>query len=127
MRMWMVDPSLMCDKHLLGEHVECHMLAGTLARGRSIAGYMERDLLEPASLVDRHRALALEMTARGFRHRSPLETADDRYLPEATRRQRVDARAAADELARRCAACRGLLGRPGPVAPQGPESREQAP
>jgi hypothetical protein len=119
MRMWMVDPSRMCDKHLLGEHVECHMLAGTLARGRSIAGYMERDLLEPSSLVDRHRALAREMAARGFRHRSPLETADDRYLPEAARIQRVDARAAADELARRCPACRHLLGRsgrPGPAA-----------
>lgn len=105
MRMWMVDPAWMCDRHLLGEHAECHMLAGTLARGRSIAGYTERDLLEPMSLVGRHGALALEMTGRGFRHRSPLEAADDRYLPGEVRLHRVDARGAADELARRCPAC----------------------
>ena len=30
MRMWMVNPGFMCNKHLLGEHVECHMLVGHL-------------------------------------------------------------------------------------------------
>jgi hypothetical protein len=30
MRMWMVPPKVMCRKHLLGEHVEIHMLAGSL-------------------------------------------------------------------------------------------------
>jgi hypothetical protein len=126
MRMWMVDTARMCDKHLLGEHAECHMLAGTLARGRSIDGYIERDLLEPASLMTRHEALAREITARGWRHRSPLPAVDDRYLTEATHCHRVDVRAAADELARRCPACRGLQaqsGRSGPGPQGGPGSR----
>lgn len=30
MRMWMVDPKIMCRKHLLGEHLELHMLAGCI-------------------------------------------------------------------------------------------------
>lgn len=33
MRMWLVPPSHMCRKHLLGEHVELHMLLGTLKKG----------------------------------------------------------------------------------------------
>ena len=32
MRQWMVDPRLLCRKHLLGEHVENHMFIGTLKR-----------------------------------------------------------------------------------------------
>ncbi|MEZ0346180.1 MAG: pyrimidine dimer DNA glycosylase/endonuclease V, partial [Infirmifilum sp.] len=28
----MVPPSIMCDRHLLGEHVELHMLVGALRR-----------------------------------------------------------------------------------------------
>jgi hypothetical protein len=109
MRMWMVDTARMCDKHLLGEHAECHMLAGTLARGRSIDGYIERDLLEPASLMTRHEALAREITARGWRHRSPLPAVDDRYLTAAVRANRVDTARAAAALAERCPACRERL------------------
>jgi len=29
--MWMTPPAGMCRKHLLGEHVELHMLLGQLA------------------------------------------------------------------------------------------------
>ncbi len=66
MRMWMVDPKKMCRKHLLGEHVEIHMMVGTLLKGRSIDGFLERGLLEPQSARIRHDALAAEMQARGY-------------------------------------------------------------
>ncbi|MHB8762095.1 MAG: pyrimidine dimer DNA glycosylase/endonuclease V [Coriobacteriia bacterium] len=59
----MIDPVLLCDRHLLGEHVECHMLAGSLARRRSIDGFIVKGLLEPESLVERHDALAGEMVS----------------------------------------------------------------
>lgn len=74
MRMWMVDPRMMCRKHLLGEHVEIHMLAGALLRGKSIAGFTAKNLLEPHSARTRHTALAAEMLRRGYRHASPLPT-----------------------------------------------------
>lgn len=45
MRMWMVDPATMCDRHLLGEHAEIHMAIGTIAKGRSVAGRVEHGLL----------------------------------------------------------------------------------
>jgi hypothetical protein len=104
--MWMVDPALMCDKHLLGEHVECHMLAGSLALERGIDGFVAKGLLEPASLEERHEALAAEMTGRGFDHRSPLPDIDlDRLEPRA-RECRVDVPASHADLVARCEACR---------------------
>lgn len=38
MRMWMLPPETMCRKHLLGEHVELHMLLGSLRRGKTLTG-----------------------------------------------------------------------------------------
>jgi hypothetical protein len=108
--MWMVDPTAMCDQHLLGEHVELHMLAGTLARHRSIDGYVVNGLLEPASMQVRHARLVEEMGRRGFNHRSPLPEAELGYLPPAAREARVDADEARRELARRCERCREGLG-----------------
>lgn len=109
MRMWMVDPAVMCDRHLLGEHVETHMVAGTLARGRSIDGFIANDLLEPSSLVPRHDRLAREMTKRGFRHASPLLDVDLTRLPEHARTHEVDAARSLGELTRRCETCRARV------------------
>jgi hypothetical protein len=100
MRMWMVDPRRMCRKHLLGEHVELHMLAGSLRRGRSIQGFLDGGLLEPQNLHTRHAALVKEMERRGYRHASPLPAVAP--MP----RGRVDRVAAASELSRRCSECR---------------------
>jgi hypothetical protein len=30
MRMWMVNPRIMCGNHLLGEHLETHMFYGII-------------------------------------------------------------------------------------------------
>lgn len=96
----MVDPRRMCDQHLLGEHVELHMLVGTLRRGRSVAGFVANRLIEVASVRARHAALVREMRRRGFRHASPLP----RF--RAQRLGRVPRRASLRELRRRCPACR---------------------
>lgn len=108
MRMWMVVPERMCDQHLLGEHVEIHMLAGTLARKRSIDGFIAKGLLEPTSMQERHAALVIEMARRGFRHKSPLSDINLGYLPQAAREARVDVAASAAELSARCERCRAL-------------------
>jgi hypothetical protein len=97
--MWMVDPMLMCRKHLLGEHVEIHMLTGSLRRGRSIAGFLTKGLLEPGSARRRHDELAREMARRGYVHRSALPSVNWRGG------ERVDAAVALEELRRRCAEC----------------------
>ena len=110
MRMWMVDPAVMCDKHLLGEHVECHMLVGHLQRKRRITNYIRLNLLQPGNLRERHDQLALEMKDRGMLHKSPLPEFDLSYLPEEHRTYTVNAEDSLDELSGRCLECRKRLG-----------------
>jgi len=112
MRMWMVDPGLLCKKHLLGEHVECHMLDGSLRRRRSIAGFLDRGLLEPSQLQARHDALADEMVRRGMQHASPLDA--EPWRPEehpdvCEQDQYVDDVVSLRELSRRCSDCRSRI------------------
>ena len=103
MRMWMVNPELMCRKHLLGEHVEVHMMVGSLRRGRSIAGHLDRGQLEPRAAKSRHRALTVEMRSRGYRHVSPLPGHGRLTVKQQT--AKVDAAWSLAELRRRCAEC----------------------
>ena len=100
--MWMVDPRLMCRKHLLGEHVELHMLVASMRNGISLQGFFENKLIETHNVERRHQQLVQEMIRRGFNHASPL--------PKVPRRRagRVDRSANLVELARRCAQCREL-------------------
>ena len=72
MRMWLVPPSHMCRKHLLGEHVELHMLLGTLKKGKSITGFLSGGLVDPCRMYKRHGELVREMERRGYAHNSPL-------------------------------------------------------
>ena len=68
----MVNPSLLCSRHLGGEHVECHMFVGTINKNMCIEGYLKKGLVEVHSIKSRHDELAIEMTRRGYNHKSPL-------------------------------------------------------
>ncbi len=103
MRMWMGPPEAMCRRHLLGEHVEIHMMVGSLRRGRSIAGHLERGQLEPRAARQRHSDLAAEMRRRGYHHDSPLP--GHGQLTAAQHAAKVDAAWSLIELRRRCAEC----------------------
>jgi len=98
----MVDPTVLCRKHLLGEHVECHMFRGSLHKGTSLRGFIETGLLDSRLLGERHDLLATEMQRRGYRHSSPLP----RDFDELAATGDVDKVAALDELASRCDECR---------------------
>lgn len=102
MRMWGINPRLMCQQHLLGEHVEMHMFVGALLRGRSVAGYTSTGLVDLRLIRQRHATLLLEMRRRGLQHKSPLPPlprlrVDPGYV-DLVLNQR--------ELARRCIECR---------------------
>lgn len=73
MRMWMVDPKVLCTQHLLGEHLELHMIVGRIKNGNSISGYISKGLCEPHKIKDRHDELVIEMKRRGMNHKSQLE------------------------------------------------------
>lgn len=78
MRIWDVDPAVLCRSHLLGEHRELHGLWNILTRG--LTGYSRHPETRRwdgrlAALYDRHEALVAEMSRRGYRHHSPLDPA----------------------------------------------------
>jgi hypothetical protein len=104
--MWMVDPAVLCNKHLLGEHVECHMFAGHLIRKRKITNYITFNLLEPKSLAQRHNILARQMRKRLMKHKSPLPRFSISYLPKAQQEYKVDVEKSLKDLIKRCPACK---------------------
>jgi hypothetical protein len=78
MRMWNVDPRLMCRAHCLGEHRECHALISIILHNKPLSGtkYITTGLVEVHNIKQRHNELVLEMTRRGYNHKSPLPDAD---------------------------------------------------
>ena len=96
----MLPPSIMCRKHLLGEHVEMHMLVGTLQKGISVQGYIDNQLVELEHIRARHDELVEEMIKRGYNHKSPLPD-----YPEVSGGV-VDREENLRDLANRCPDCR---------------------
>ena len=101
MRQWLVDPRLLCRKHLLGEHVEHHMFVGSISKGKSVKGFLSDGLLEPKTLHARHAQLANEMISRGYNHKSPLLDVDISHLSDG----KIDINRNIDDLRGRCDAC----------------------
>jgi hypothetical protein len=105
--MWLTDPQKMCRKHLLGEHVELHMLAGCLNKNKNIRGFIESGFVDPTLLRQRHDRLVIEMIRRGYNHCSPIEG-----LPAKLEKGDIDPAANRIELCRRCEQCRQRLSNP---------------
>jgi len=74
MRMWMIDPKLLCRKHLLGEHSEIHKHRHIFVKGQKIHG--RRGQIEPLQMKNRHDELVTEMVSRGYNHLSPFTQPD---------------------------------------------------
>ena len=103
--MWNVDPKMMCNRHLLGEHCEMHMAVGAINAGKSVAGHVKAGQLDVSLIRKRHMDLAMEMRRRGMNHHSPLPALQ--HLPRGGfGKDCVDAKANIVELARRCSGCK---------------------
>jgi hypothetical protein len=77
LRIWDVDPALLCRSHLLGEHRELHGLWNILVHDK--VGYSQhpetkRWVGKQRALFDRHEALVAEILKRGYQHHSPLDS-----------------------------------------------------
>lgn len=103
MRMWLVDPKLLCKRHLLGEHVEMHAFMGSIKKGISIKGYITKGLVEPEKIKYRHDILVLEMENRGMHHNSPLFTNITVWNSD---KGHVDIQVNLTELSNRCPKCK---------------------
>lgn len=106
--MWMVDPKIMCRKHLLGEHNELHAIKGIFDLRHNICGYLRNNLIEPKSIVERHNAIVEEMIKRGYNHNSPLSDSDIHmdYLPLWAQNFQINKEVSKDELFSRCKQCK---------------------
>jgi hypothetical protein len=99
MRIWDVPPADLCRAHLLGEHRELHGLWNILTRG--LVGYSRHPETRRwegrlAALYQRHESLVAEMSARGYRHASPLDpslasgsSSQDQYIDPPTEQRRL--------------------------------------
>ena len=78
------------------------MFVGTLSRGKTVKGYLEKGLLEVHKLYARHEELVEEMKRRGYRHCSDL----DEKWRTAKKRGIVDRKKSLEELLKRCPRCK---------------------
>jgi hypothetical protein len=102
-RMWMVDPVVLCNKHLIAEHHEIHMFIGMLKKGRSIQGYIDKGLVEVGSLFSRHECLVKEMLNRNMNHLTSLDNIE--LLNVLVHDKKVDIENSKKELKSRCIYC----------------------
>lgn len=106
MRMWMIDPRMLCRKHLLGESNEIHKHKHNFEKHHSIAGRISPIvLIEPENMKKRHDELAEEMIARGYNHQSQYEQPDLSYYPDGQRYAKVDLEYNLADLMARCPEC----------------------
>jgi Pyrimidine dimer DNA glycosylase len=102
----MIDPKLLCNKHLIGEHGEIHKHWHVFVKQYRINKRISPIVqIEPQSMQDRHDALADEMLRRGMNHKSPYIQPDISYLPEHQRYAHVDMQYNLRDLMNRCCAC----------------------
>lgn len=117
MRMWMINPRIMCNRHLLGEHNEIHMLIGSLAKKIKIDGFIKNNLIEPKSIIKRHQELVEEIERRGYKHNSLIISQFEKlkiptldylleYLPEEYREYKIDKEKSLIDLLSRCQECK---------------------
>jgi len=107
MRMWMIPPEQLCDKHLLGEHGEIHKFRPLFVKGVCIDGRIKPVVqIEPASMKARHDALTLEMERRfNKKYNSEYEQPDLSCYADEQVNAKADVEFNRFDLARRCPDC----------------------
>lgn len=117
MRQWLVRPQLMCQRHLLAEHLETHMFQGSMRGNIDLTGYYENNLFfGPTFLLRRHQELSSFIEG----HKTPI-TAETIAIATApwpgmySRKSYPDIDITQDmvkesrmELVSRCRACRSM-------------------
>ena len=80
MRMWMCDPSIMCNTHLLCEHNELHFFESLIQQKKKLIEFLKKNWVEPESIESRHYELVSEMLKRKIKHNTPIKQLDLKYL-----------------------------------------------
>jgi hypothetical protein len=110
MRMWGINPELLCNKHLIGEHGEIHKHRHNFVKKHKITNRITPIVqIEPQNMETRHNQLAIEMLRRGFNHNSPYELPDLSHLNDKERYAKIDINISIRDLKNRCPQCNEKL------------------
>lgn len=107
----MVDPKLMCNQHLIGEHGEMHKFLPSFRKGYKVDGRFDPVVqIQFHGYVARHDRLAQEMIRRGMNHKSPLKDVPDfkKTYPQHFDKT-VDIWKSVADLQLRCEKCKKML------------------
>ena len=106
MRMWMIDPGILCKKHLLGEHGEIHKHRHCFEKQYSIVVRITPVVqIEPESMERRHDEIVKEMLRRGYKHNSPYCQPNLNYLSDECRYAKVNTGISLRDILLRCPKC----------------------
>lgn len=110
MRMWNINPKLLCRKHLLGEHGEIHKHRHNFVKQHRIDKRISPVVqIEPENMKKRHDELASEMIRRNYNHNSPYEQPDLSYLSSNERYAQIDTNISIIDLVLRCDECKDRI------------------
>ena len=110
MRMWLVNPEWLCRKHLLGEHVELHMLLGSIEKDKNLTGFIDGGLIDASQLPSRHTELVEEMERRGYNHNSPIDLTEKAFKYIISAVGKIDIHKSIWDLQSRCSECKNNMG-----------------
>lgn len=97
----MINPTVLCNQHLLGEHFEIHKAVGNLRNsGKWTRSLTKKGFLEPQNFIKRHNSLVKEMKRRKMKHKSPLSIKGIKI-----EKGRVNINKSIEDLKERCERC----------------------
>ena len=112
MRMWMISPGLLCNKHLIGEHGEIHKHRHNFVKKHNISGRIKPIVqIEPESMYSRVEELRKEAIKRNLKYKAIYNQPDLTYLSDDLRYAKVDLSISKKDLCERCAECKILIKR----------------
>lgn len=103
MRMWMVNPKLLCRKHLLGEHGEIHKFRHSFVKQHKMGKRVELGQIDHTNMESRHDELRDEMLSRGYNHNSDYVQPDISYIKLVPK---IDINLNLSDLSERCEDCK---------------------
>lgn len=111
MRMWMVDPRIMCTRHLCREHCEIHRLVANLRKGRSIRKYLLQQMIDVSTIYTRHKELENEIMSRGGKLDSPLSAVECVAFARWYGSTTINIGRSLSDLSECCTECRRKIGK----------------
>lgn len=107
MRMWMINPKMLCDKHLLGEYAEIFKHRHNFVKQHSIKGRIGQ--IEPLQMSKRVEELRQEGLKRGFKMNAIYTMPNLNYLSNEEKNSKVDINKSINDLSIRCTKCNKLI------------------